>query len=1022
MTGRDPSRPRVFWRRIGLVMAILCLWLSAQAATFQAPQYHHTAWSMEDGAPADIWALAQGKDGYLWLGTGTGLYRFDGVQFDQYLPPRDRPFASNNITALYAASDGALWIGFLMGGVSVLRDGQLTHYPAAPGVPSDLLLAFAEDRDGTIWAAARGGFSRFDGQRWQAVGADWGYPGTQAHSLLVDSIDTLWVTTGTTLMYLPRGAHRFHPTREPAGPLASLAQAPDGTLWISDGLHGTRSLPDARDPGRAPQALPATDFARFACMRIDHAGVLWGTDRTAGGLMRVSNLQRFRSGRSLRPEDMDATMRKRDGLLSDRAIPVLRDREGNVWVGTNLGLHRFRYNNVRALQDERLTQHATYGIAYSPEHGLVVSNDRLLYRLRDGVPEQLADSGGAIISAVVVTGDGSLWAKTEKSLARFTQRKLESVPVPGDAAAALSVIVADGVAGVLVMREGSGLFHVDGQHVRSVGPGIISAVHATALARESNDNLWIGYTGNLLARWDGKTQRVYSSRDGLDLGTITAIAPTSVGLLVAGETGLAILRAGRFHRLPVANPQALHGITGIVVSSGGDIWLNGIRGVVRITAQDLAAAVDSPGRELTTRIFDLGDGLLGVAQQYTPSSTALADGSGTLWFATSQGLATIDPAYLTSNRVVPPVRIRALTAADRRYNPHNGLHLPKGTKSLRLEYTALSLSVPERVRFRYRLDGVDTDWQEAGSRRHAFYANLGPGAYRFRVIAANDSGLWNEEGDALDFTIDPLFTQTWWFAALCVLAAGGLLVSLYLMRLRQIAERVRLRLEERHNERERIARELHDTLLQSIHGLVLRFQAVANRLVADDPVRTALELALDRADEVIAEGRDRVRDLRATMISSPVDLPEAFAKVGAELAESDPADFRVVVEGQMPTMDPFIRDEIYWIGREVLTNAFRHAHANRIEVEISCGREILSFRFRDDGRGMADDIQQNGQKPGHWGLSGMRERARTIPAEIHIWSREGHGTEVELVMKVSAVSLGPHQTGWREWIRRWWRR
>lgn len=1022
VTAPTSPQDRTRLRSAGLALLLLCLLAGVcVASTLTSPQYHHTAWTMQDGAPADIWALAQGRDGYLWLGTGTGLYRFDGVQFEQFHPPQDKPFASSNITALYTASDGALWIGFLIGGVSVLRDGQLTHYPIAAGAPADLVLAFAEDRNGVIWVAARGGFRRFDGQRWHTVGANWGYPASGAHSLLTDAVGTLWVTTGKTLLYLPSGARKFRSTREPVGLRATLAEAPGGTIWLSDGLHGTRPLHDARDPQRVPRALPMTDVAHLASMRIDDAGALWGTDRTVGGVMRVSNLNRFQNGRSLRPEDFDATIRKRDGLSSDRTIPVLRDREGNIWIGTNLGLHRFRLNNVRALQDERLDQHSIYGMAYSPKHGLLVSNDRFLYRIHEGAPELLADTGGPDIHALVATGEGVLWAKTDHSLLRLEQGRLESIATPLANTGVVNVIASDGKAGLLLMQDTTGLHHFDGKRWSRIGIGVIQPLNATALAQGTNGDVWIGYPGSVLTRWDGRRQHIYSSRDGLSVGTITAIAPVEAGLLVAGETGLVLLRDDRIHPLLLAVPERLHGITGIVASRHGDIWLNGIRGVVRISARDLAAIADEPSRPLENQIFDLGDGMLGVAQQYTPASTAIADGDGRLWFATNQGLATVDPEHLRSNRIVPPVHIRALTAANRRRAAENGLRLPKGTKNVRFEYTALSLSAPERVRFRYRLEDVDTDWQEAGNRRQAFYTNLDPGNYRFQVIAANDSGVWNEQGDSFDFVIEPRFTQTWWFAALCAIAAGGLLFSLYLLRLRQIAERVRMRLEERHNERERIARELHDTLLQGIQGLVLRFQAIANRIPTDDPLRSAMEKALDRADEAIEEGRNRVRDLRATMMSSPIDLPEAFARVGAELAESHPADFSVVVEGRLPAMDPCIRDEVYWIGREVLTNAFRHANATRIEVEISCGHELLAFRFRDNGQGMGDDIRRNGEKPGHWGLAGMRERAKAISGELNIWSREGKGTEVELVMRKSAASRGARKPGWRERLTRRWR-
>lgn len=988
------------------------------AATLDSPQYHHTAWSMEQGAPADIWALAQGRDGYLWLGTGTGLYRFDGLEFEHYEPPPQR-FATSNVTALYMAADDTLWIGFLLGGISAMRDGTVTHYRAEDGAPTGMVLGFATDRDRAVWVASISGLMRFDGHRWHRVGEEWGYPGERADALLLDSRGALWVSTGETVLYLPRGERRFRPTGERVSNFPSFAEAPDGKLWLSDRLHGTRPLPRANDACAMPRPA-ANGFTHFAQMRFDRRGVLWGTDRIGGGVIRVSSPQRVRGERGLRAGDVDAIIRKRDGLSSDKAVPVLEDREGNVWIGTNMGLHRFRYNNVRTLRDERLHQQLSYGIAIGREHEVLASSGGHVYGVRDGMLEPVVETGEYSIAGMVTSRDGSVWLSSLHHVARLRGGELTAITPPAGAGpAVINLLAHDGGDGVLAMHEGRGLYQYDGTRWREIGAGGLKALNATALLRRSDGSIWIGYLDNALTRWDGATKQDYSARDGLDVGTITALADFDLGLLVAGESGLAVFHEGRFQRLLAAQSQLLQGITGIVVTGPGELWLNGIRGVVRVEREALHRSMSDPRRELALRVFNFDDGLPGVAQQATVSPSAALGRDGRIWFATNQGLAMIDPAQLRSNAVAPPVSVRALFAEGRRHPAVTGLRLPKGTTDLRIDYTALSLSVPERVQLRYRLGGVDRHWQEAGNRRQAFYTNLGPGDYRFHVIAANDSGVWNEQGATLEFRIEPRFTQTWWFAALCVIAIAGVLFSLYLLRLRQIAERVHLRLEERHQERERIARELHDTLLQGIQGLILRFQAIANRLPMDDPTRTAMEQALDRADEAIAEGRDRVSDLRASMVSP--DLAAAFVRIGEELAESHPVDFRVMVEGRLPVVDPVVREEIYWIGREVLANAFRHAEASRIEVEISAGMETLSFRFRDNGRGMHADVQQ-AAKSRHWGLRGIRERAQGISAELGIWSKEGGGTEVELVVPMNAAYIRSRRQGWRERLTRAWRR
>jgi signal transduction histidine kinase len=307
----------------------------------------------------------------------------------------------------------------------------------------------------------------------------------------------------------------------------------------------------------------------------------------------------------------------------------------------------------------------------------------------------------------------------------------------------------------------------------------------------------------------------------------------------------------------------------------------------------------------------------------------------------------------------------------------------------------LSLARPERVRFRYRLEGFEPQWVEAGTRRQAFFTNLDPGSYRFRVIAANEHGVWNESGAALDILIPPKFVQTRIFVILCALTAVIVLWFAYLMRVRHITARERSRLGERIDERERIARELHDTLLQGIHGLILKFQAATDQIPTDLPARGAMEAALDRADQVLIEGRDRVKDLRSASELAD-DLPRAIAKAGEQLLQDQTIHFGVIVEGTARPLHPIVNEETLRIACEALANASQHAKASRIEVEVIYERRELRLRFRDDGIGIDNEILSAGGRDGHWGLAGMRERAKKIRGQLEIWSRAGAGTEIEL--------------------------
>jgi signal transduction histidine kinase len=320
---------------------------------------------------------------------------------------------------------------------------------------------------------------------------------------------------------------------------------------------------------------------------------------------------------------------------------------------------------------------------------------------------------------------------------------------------------------------------------------------------------------------------------------------------------------------------------------------------------------------------------------------------------------------------------------------------------LEIDYAALSFVAPQKVRFRYKLEGHDTEWQEPGSRRQAFYSDLRPGKYRFRVIACNNDGVWNEEGATLDFSVTPAWYQTIWFRVSCVGGFVLLLWALYQLRLQQLERQFGMQVEARVNERTRIARELHDTLLQSFQGLMLRFQTVDEMLPARPlDAKNALEGALDRADQAISEGRDAITDIRASSLASR-DLEKSITALMTNLSEElaagngCSATFRVLVEGAPRAVRPTLQDEIYRIARESLRNAFRHAQAGHIETEITYG-ESLRLRFRDDGKGIDPIVVEHGGRSGHWGLPGIRERSKQIGAQLSVWSELGAGTEVEL--------------------------
>ena len=485
----------------------------------------------------------------------------------------------------------------------------------------------------------------------------------------------------------------------------------------------------------------------------------------------------------------------------------------------------------------------------------------------------------------------------------------------------------------------------------------------------------------------------------MPIGAITAMATGSSVNLIGGESGLAQLTSVGLRTLRALGDRAITGVSGIVIRKG-EYWINTNQGLFRISASELQKAFENPQFQPQYRLFDYRDGLPGVAFQGKVGSTIGEDATGKIWLQTNQGVAYIDPDRLHVNKVAPSTSVLAVTVDGKRYEANSGLRLPEKTRSLSISYTAPSLYIPERVRFRYKLLGVDSDWQEAGQRREAFYTNLGPGSYTFQVVAANDDGVWNEQGTTLQFFITPTFYQTVWFEVLCIALTLVVAVMLILVRLRKLAETSRMREEVRNSERERIARELHDTLLQTIQGLILRFHAIVLRMPDSDPNRQSIESALDAAGSAIDEGRDRVKALRGPT-DRPIELAAAFTKLVDGLPCPNPLRFHLSTTGEARELDPFVHDEIYRIGHEAIVNAYHHSSAHFIELKIEYALRSFRLTLRDDGIGIKANTLAGEGPQGHWGLISMKERAARIGGRLAISSEPDKGTEISLIVPSS---------------------
>jgi signal transduction histidine kinase/ligand-binding sensor domain-containing protein len=1012
--------PPILW--VCLIFASGCIPLWALNPGQPLNELYHTAWNAKNGLPGIVVALAQSTDGYLWVGTTDGLFRFDGVEFERYKPERGS-FEANSVSALLALPNGGLWIGYLRGGASFLIHGEVTNYSAysgREGFPLSAVRGFAQDWDGNIWAAVVGGLARLQGNRWETVNLKWSYPGRAPTAVFVDRQGTLWVADKGLVMFLPRGEKKFRNTGLRIDfRIDAFAELPDGDICFLDITHNLIKI--LHPPMIGPAARSPWQESSSSRLLIDRDAALWVTEEPEG-LVRLP-FSTWKSGTDVERIGIGMeAFTQRQGLTDNESETVLEDREGDIWVGTDGGLDRFRHRNLT--WRELTGKHYFSLVAGDNGDVLAGTMPGRVLRVKDGQPVSGAPEA---VWMAYRDPDGTIWFAASDGLWRLKGGRFVKIALPiqlkklrGSSRNKDPIIIS------AMTRDNSGTLWVSisglGEFQFKDGVWKFIAVlrdhpdwTARAACTDSLGRVWLVY-GEAVAVIDHGQVHTFSSRDGIGIGLPNTIVCDHQQPWVGGESGVAFLRGDRFYTLVGADGQNFGLITGIVASPSNGLWLAAGPGIVHVPEGEVQKVLRNPGYRVAYDLFDLVTDLPEQLQRAGVYSSGAIEGTdGILWFATRGGVARVDPAHIEKNTLPPPVSIRAVAADGRSYPDLANVSLPPVTNTLEIDYSALSLSIPERVRFRFRLDGSKENWQDVGTRRKAFYQGLAPGDYKFQVIACNNDGVWNYTGATLMFTVLPAWYQTYWFRVLCVLSLGGLIYCAYLLRMRQYAAEMRRLFNERLDERVRIARELHDTLLQSFHGLMFQFQAARNLLPRKpDSAMQALDEAILTTEQALAEGRDAIHDLRPEP-TGQTDLVELLTATGQELTGADtasghPPGFRVTVEGKPQRLEPTLQDEVYRIGREVIRNAFRHAIAGRVEVEIRYDDHQLRLRIRDDGRGIDPKVLETSGRPGHWGLSGIRERADRIGARLKFWSESDAGTEVELVVPAAvAYEKQPHR-------------
>ena len=999
------------WPRHRTAAAISCIFLLFLAGTASAldphraiSQYAHTVWRTQDGFPHAPHMITQTSDGYIWI-AASGLLRFDGVTMTPTSPQKSFP-TDAGINWLLGSRDGSLWMA-TYSGLNRLKDGEGSSFRIRSGGVQSIL----EDHAGAIWitrsrgaAAKDGALCRIVGDSFKCYGKDKsdGNPAQFGTALAEDSSGDIWF--GCQMLCRWNGSSISHYLQEqmdhPSGEgVVALAAGASGSMWVAmDGAGPEQGVRYYSNGSFKSYVVPGFDGAtiRAEVLLLDQHQTLW-VGALSQGLYHIHDGYADHYGAA-------------QGLTGNEVQSIYEDREGNVWITTDKGVDLFRDIPIVSVSStEGLSGSELSAVIAKTDNSLLVGQRGALALIRpDSVSLITMADGHPIQDVYALLEDhlGQDWLGINRTVMMYQFGKFSGIKgQDGRPLERIGKIISftediHGNIWAIAFDDTNGTDHLlrirDRQVQEDIQIGSL-VPRAHFLGADPAGGIWIGTADGKLAHYlNGVANIVSSGRSGVTRVLMFGFSVDSAGV-VWGATNRGLYRwdHGTFNFMDSRNGLPCSGFGAALIDRAGSLWLDGKCGYLRIPAADLANWTTHPEAQVTMTTLGAFDGADPGWNGDRIQPNAAMSPDGRLWFIGWSSLQMIDPGRSYKNSTPPPVHVEGLVADGKTYSPASPITLPPLTRDLHIDYTALSFVQPQRMGFRYILEGRDKDWENPGLRRQAFYSDLRPGSYRFRVIASNNDGVWNETGATLDFKVDAAWYQTIWFRSLCFLVGLLLLWAIYQVRVRRIAGTMKARFDERLAERTRIARDLHDTFLQTIQG---------SKLVADDALsvttdpshmRQAMEKLSAWLGRATEEGRAALNSLR-TSTTEVNDLAESFRRALEECRIHSSMEVSLQVSGQIREMHPIVRDEVYRIGYEAIRNASVHSHATQLRVELSYAQE-LGLRIVDNGSGITADILQSG-KQGHFGLQSMRERAARIMGKFSVESTVSTGTVITLTV------------------------
>ena len=975
-------------------------------------QYLHDFWGIEQGFPGgSITSIGQSSDGYLWIGTDKGLTRYDGLSFQQFDRANSGPVTIGPVRSVLADQYGNVWI--------LLRNTKLLRYAngsldLSRGRAENGITAMGKGPgDSILLSSLAMGTLRYDGKQFIPV------PSGSSHGESPVPTTAVAPDERSTRLSWSAGLESDR-IAYPTPSVISILATGDRSVFF-----GTDAGLFHQQEGHISAASGLRDMKVSCILPLENSDLWIGTDK---GMLR------WAAGK-LTSEGIPAL------LLHVEVLSMMRDRDSNIWVGTTRGLLRFNPNGIPTLaQETPASGDAVTALFEDREGNIWIGHPHTLERLRDTAFITYAAQAGKSqnIGPLYVDADGYTWfSPIEGGLRWLKEGKAGSVTAAGLNDDVVYSIAGNGKDGLWLGRQQGGLTHLSDIHtaptaktysrLSGLAQNSVYAVHespdgtvwagtltggvselrngrftnytsasglasdtVSSISESADGTMWFG-TPNGLSAFSKNSWRTYTLANGLPSGDINCLLEDSAAVLWIGTaTGLAYLTAGKIHA-PTVTPDSLHEpIFGIAEDLNGWLLITTSRHVLRVRRASLMADVPGDNDE---REFSVSDGLLGTegVKRY---QSAVKDSRGRIWISTNRGVSVLDPSHANNDSPPAIVQVEELSEDGTPMELRAPILIPPGSHRITLSYSGLSLSNPERVRFKYELDGFDQAWSQPVSTRTAVYTNLNWGRYTFRVMASNSDGVWNQKTANLAFSIQPAWYQMTWFRILCLVSALFTAWMIYRLRMRQVARVIGTRFDERLAERTRIARELHDTFLQTIQGSKLVAEDALEDPMDHERMVRALEKLSVWLGQAAQEGRAALNSLRISTVQTN-DLSEALRRATENGFVPSSLAIAFTVVGASRELHPIVRDEVYHIGYEAIRNAYTHSRASRLEIELKYAHD-LSLHVSDNGVGIEPAIVERG-KDGHFGLQGMRERAKRIGGKLTVHS-SASGTEVTVVV------------------------